>query len=516
MEDDRNHQVAQGDVFEDVDNHGNDCYRVIIQFTGRMFGSFSQWVIFDFGTYPVLVRKLSVEVGSQDVLNVVKSLHQKYLFDRWTSQNCKIVRQPEPSNPTDDQLLQKYKAPDASECLITQDIIIAELNCNNYIHKMHKLLELEELTRHKIISSFNICTTVQIQNNISESAGSFYARPGELFMRVPLSDNLTEDTNAGQLILTSVKKIWFAPLNQGRKRVFEANILDSSNYGFDGRGKEYIYLCVPPVCVQALGLEAGSNVEVEIQFQMNRLHFCRMHFAIDCLQNIDIVFPYTKNVNPSFKQDTALTHVSSKFLNEDQMKVVQHIVAERVGYSPPFIMYGPFGTGKTETLAQATMMLIKESKSARILICAQSNSAADRYIVKYLDKFLKERKLEDKMRRVYFKERRVNTVKLEVQKYCAMTERKDAFSPPFREDIMQHSIVITTVETSLELLHLNLRGYFTHIFVDEAAQVLECAIIMPLSLATEKTCQVRYFTSSMATKAFTHAYPGLILLLTSA
>ena len=77
-------------------------------------------------------------------------------------------------------------------------------------------------------------------------------------MKVPLSDNLTEDTNAGRLILTSVKKIWFAPTNQSEKRVFEANILDSSNYDFDGRGKEYIYVCVPPVCVQALSLKVGS------------------------------------------------------------------------------------------------------------------------------------------------------------------------------------------------------------------------------------------------------------------
>lgn len=35
-----------------------------------------------------------------------------------------------------------------------------------------------------------------------------------------------------------------------------------------------------------------------------------------------------------------------------------------------------------------------------------------------------------------------------------------------------------------------LQGYFTHIFVDEAAQALECETIMPLSLATEKTCIV--------------------------
>ena len=152
MEDGKNHQIAQGEMFEDVDSKGNDCYRVTVQFTGRMFGSFSQWVIFDFGTLPVLVRKLSVEVGNQDVHNVVKCLRQKLSFDRWTSQNREIVQQPEPLEPIDSQLSKKYKAPDASERVITQDSIIAELNRNNYIHKMHKLLELEELTRHQIIS----------------------------------------------------------------------------------------------------------------------------------------------------------------------------------------------------------------------------------------------------------------------------------------------------------------------------------------------------------------------------
>ena len=64
----------------------------------------------------------------------------------------------------------------------------------------------------------------------------------------------------------------------------------------------------------------------------------------------------------------------SSVLNEDQMIAVRHIVVQREGYTPPFIMYGPFGTGKTETLAQATMTLLRERReSCRILICTQSN-----------------------------------------------------------------------------------------------------------------------------------------------
>ncbi len=64
---------------------------------------------------------------------------------------------------------------------------------------------------------------------------------------------------------------------------------------------------------------------------------------------------------------------SSDILNEDQMKIVRHVMAERTGYAPPMIIYGPFGTGKTETIAQAAMLLVKERPDARILICTHSN-----------------------------------------------------------------------------------------------------------------------------------------------
>ena len=36
--------------------------------------------------------------------------------------------------------------------VITQQSIGVELNRHNYVHKMHKLLQLEELTRQQIIS----------------------------------------------------------------------------------------------------------------------------------------------------------------------------------------------------------------------------------------------------------------------------------------------------------------------------------------------------------------------------
>ena len=42
-------------------------YSVQVIFHSQMLGSFHQWVVFDFGTEPVLVRKLSIHVGSEKV-----------------------------------------------------------------------------------------------------------------------------------------------------------------------------------------------------------------------------------------------------------------------------------------------------------------------------------------------------------------------------------------------------------------------------------------------------------------
>lgn len=62
------------------------------------------------------------------------------------------------------------------------------------------------------------------------------------------------------------------------------------------------------------------------------------------------------------------------------------------------------------------------------------------------------------------------------------------FRRPSKEDIMKYRIVVVTLNISMELAALDLpKGFFTHIFLDEAAQAMECEAIMPLALVTEKT-----------------------------
>ncbi|BFZ02836.1 hypothetical protein BsWGS_05875 [Bradybaena similaris] len=487
--DDSRHQVASGDLFLTIDDNGDACYKVNVCFSGGMFGSFSQWVVFDFGERPVLVKKLAVEIGDHLQHERVKELRQDLSIDRWTSLNREIQRAPDITlDEFTVQLLNRYKEPSASQDVVTMDSL-TELNIHNYVHKMHNLLELEEITRHRMIADYNLVSEVTASSTLVEPGIVLSATNGDLFIKVMLSDNLTEDTLSGKLILTSVRTVLLAPANSQSKQVYEATIVDENNYGYDGRGREYLYLIVNAKSAAALGLSPAKQVKLEIQFQMDRKIFCRMHYALDSLPSKDMIFPDVVKFKPDINQLASSLRIRSNVLNDDQMTAVRHIVTQRDGYTPPFIMYGPFGTGKTETLAQATMSLLKDRPNARILICTQSNSAADLYITKHLDNFFKKHQKKLSMLRLIAKERPVSSVPPEVLPYCFCPMGKK-FEYPNKEYIELQHLVLTTVENSMQLTRLGLPNFFTHIFIDEAGQVLECEILMPLTLAGPKTCVV--------------------------
>ncbi|XP_064617537.1 3'-5' exoribonuclease HELZ2-like [Liolophura sinensis] len=481
-----NCQFAHKEMLVSPESSENNKCTVEVQFSAAMFGSFSQWVVFDFGLDVVVVRKLQVDIGNKVIHEEIKHLRQKHTFDRWTGENRKIVQMPKVLDELEKHLLSRYKQPDSSESVITRDLLMHQLNRNNYTHRMSKLLQLEELTRHKIISSYNMITTIELSNNITE--GEFLcALPGELYAHVPLEGKVNEDTDAGELILTSVNHVLLAPQNDSQECVYEAAIV-STGTGY-WRGQNYVYLHLPAECCSALKLKHGDKLDVEIQFQLDRLVFCKMHYAVDQMaMNMDVIFP---DISPAPRvRDTKQGFDLRSFeLNSNQVSAVRHIVAKREGASP-LVIYGPFGTGKTETLAQAAMLLLSERPDARILICTESNKSADLYIEKHLDRFLKERGDGTKMLRLYWPGRRVNTVSEVVRQYCVLSLTKGHFLIPSKEEVMTCKVCVVTLDMSLYLVHAQVKGFFTHIFVDEAAQALECEAIKPLCLADPSTCVV--------------------------
>jgi len=175
-------------------------------------------------------------------------------------------------------------------------------------------------------------------------------------------------------------------------------------------------------CVTFWDLEAHNELEVEIQFVLNRLNFCEWHLAVDSLEDMDLVFlmdehhKTDKEIIRDFLQVDAgnLSILSSLLLdsplNHEQKQAVTAITLSKNTSSPPVLLLGPFGTGKTFTIAHMLRMLVQNMNN-RILLCTHSNSAADLYIKEFFHIWYNQDKHPRlKPVRIYYKLRALNTV----------------------------------------------------------------------------------------------------------
>ena len=86
--------------------------------------------------------------------------------------------------------------------------------------------------------------------------------------------------------------------------------------------------------------------------------------------------------------------------------------------SPPILVFGPFGTGKTFTLSLACVSILSQSQRNKVLICTHSNSAADIHLEHLNAKKEKKPSLNIQPLRVLNLFRKVHTVPETLRKYC--------------------------------------------------------------------------------------------------
>ena len=98
---------------------------------------------------------------------------------------------------------------------------------------------------------------------------------------VSFQGSLSEDTKAGRLILTNSTSVLLKRLD--KNVAYTSSIEDS--------GKATLYLRLSQALVKDLNLLHGKDIELEVQFQLNRLPLCEMHFAIDKLPDIHLIYP---------------------------------------------------------------------------------------------------------------------------------------------------------------------------------------------------------------------------------
>lgn len=415
-------------------------HRVKVVFSTDIYGTFRQTVVFDFGTEPVLVKHFCVDVipvTDADKIQEIKKEMVVSQSQRWDEANAQICvytmpvsdwpQQQNAAQKQDDErekeLLQRYPCPKANTFTLTQATITEKkLTKNNYRSRMHELLYVEEIARYDQVARYNLTTKLQITTTYLLSPSGMatstakYSHSGELFALLSLGKDVSEDTSAGRLILNNCTSVYISdasavsPSDNEKRKVYEALIED--------KGKSMIYLKLSSQCVSDLKLIANTDFLADIQFQLNRLTYSEWHHAIDKIVDYRMIFPETF-LEPSIPW-TPKKQWSENLdpkLNSKQKEAVLAITAVSNVGLPPILLIGPFGTGKTFTLASSIQQLLLQPE-ARILICTHSNSAADLYIKDYLHPWVEEGNTEATPLRVYYHKRWVATVNSTVLKVC--------------------------------------------------------------------------------------------------
>uniref|UniRef100_A0A4W3ISV0 Helicase with zinc finger 2 n=1 Tax=Callorhinchus milii TaxID=7868 RepID=A0A4W3ISV0_CALMI len=455
---------------------GETSYHVGLSFKATNFGIYDQWVVFDFGRRPVLVRKIyiSIENITQTLQNPCSEFRVANL-DKWHSGNRRIVPCMEKSE-YELLVLQKYKPPSVSLEYKVKDVAKIPMTCMNYRERMHNFLFQEEQAETNILSRLSQRVIITVTEKLEDTReGLMIAQSGDLFAVVPLSFALTPDTNEGFLFKRVVKTALLALNPSSNNVVYEVAIIHEATT------ENRIALKLSSRCHTDLAFQKGNSHAVEIQFQLDRLLFCFRHQAVDLLPTEKIVFPDV--VACFIPRYTGFIPIC----NQKQRAAMSYIAGQTFGEKPaaPLLIYGPFGTGKTFTLATSAMEILKKP-GTKVLLCTDTNSAADLYVKEYFDQYVCSGHPEGRPLRIKYIKQNPSHTDPKTKQYCLISD--NAFYYPDRSLLDKYQIVITTCTEAKLFQELKLPlGYFTHILIDEAAQMLECDALIPLALADATT-----------------------------
>ncbi|MBN3321629.1 HELZ2 Helicase, partial [Atractosteus spatula] len=456
---------------------------VPVTFKSLSPGFYEQWVVFDFDMRPVLLQKLRVRVGQRSPTPPAETPEGSgpcgQSLERWHRGNRMIVPCLERTE-AEESLLKEYKPPQLNLRYKPRAEGTEPLTRENYRDGMHSFLYREELAQEEVASRLSLQGPVSLTEILSESQfGMKIAPAGELFATLSIPYALTTDTPEGYVLRRAVRSALIAPFPANNNKVFEAIIVQ------DASSENKIHLQLSKRCCSDLGLLKDTTREMEVQFQLNRLQFCEWHQAVDLLPDVGIVLPDVTACSVPVHSGTF-----SK-LNAKQSAAMAYIIGDTDGEKPvaPLLIYGPFGTGKTFTLATAAKEVVRQP-GTKVLICTHTNSSADLYVKDHFHFYVNSGHPEALPLRVKANKKGVPLGATDdiTLKYCLLSEDCKSFKFPDRKTLDSFRVVITTTVLASYFQPLKLPpGYFTHILIDEASQMLECAALMPLALAGKGT-----------------------------
>ena len=361
-----------------------------------------------------------------------------------------------------------------------------DVNKEFYVKRFHTLLYFEEFEHKQSLLRYDLpdqkitFRTVERQitverdygRNRIEKAPKDYA-----FLTLKLNHRLFE----GYRSFRPPKLAYFIP--NGTKIAYE--------YYVRHMGTDYVIIKIHTELIDACQHNGGLAL---VRFVPERKDYIQMHESID-LVRMSVLFPVHRKVEVPYGWDIdhLLQLLEYEELSIQQKEAVYSIVDSKY-QSFPTIICGPFGCGKTKTLSVAAKLISRSFYRARILIVTKTNSSANLYIELLQTHFdtitmYRNRQGNKKIMFRHFPMRRSLYRDEDEVKAFANIEN-DCYKGINYYELEACTIVVTTI-TSLGTLILpqarRSQCLFTHIFMDEAAQVIEPEACTALCLASDRT-----------------------------
>ena len=222
-------------------------------------------------------------------------------------------------------------------------------------------------------------------------------------------------------------------------------------------------------------------LDVEVRFLLKHRYFVNLRSAVSVLpvEVLPKLIPNKESIQGAggvitTEYEAMMNYLPSGFELDEEYQGPTGRQLLRSSPSVPFLITGPFGTGKTRLIAAAAYCILKTNPQSRILIATHHHRTANEYV------------------ETYFTERLVAREKLSVvrlvgndtpsHKLHGLMQMSSALRYPD-----QFQLIVTTFIVSMGLSRRLREGHFSHIFIDEAAQAREPETIAAFSRAGHMT-----------------------------
>uniref|UniRef100_A0A1I8PWK1 RNA helicase n=1 Tax=Stomoxys calcitrans TaxID=35570 RepID=A0A1I8PWK1_STOCA len=260
-----------------------------------------------------------------------------------------------------------------------------------------------------------------------------------------------------------------------------------------------------------------NGEDYRLEFFFSRFGFRKQHFAIQkVVKHLgeQFLFPSRVHMREQPQLDVKLDEDYNLSLNDTTCKwynpilnPIQKVAISRIlrgeAQNMPYVIFGPPGTGKTVTLVETILQLVKLLPSSRLLVGTPSNSSADLITTRLINSG--DLQAGDFIRLVSQNQIEKELIPAHLKPYCATI---DVAADGTCNDSMivtesglklkcqmkylgRHRVTIGTCSTLGNFLQMDFPpGHFTHVIIDESGQCTESEVMVAITQVSNTRGQV--------------------------